>query len=110
MGRHQHAGRADPALRRAACVKRRLQFRPERIGGEPFYRLYRTAIGLADGGDARARGVAINTYRTRAAITGVAANFCALELQAIAQHIGQALGGVYVDFLPNPIDCKRNHA
>ena len=87
---HQHARRADAALRRAVRHERALQRRERTVGaGETFDRRHRAPVALADADDARADLLAIEQHRARTAIAGVAADLGAGQAELVAQGVGE---------------------
>jgi len=93
-GGYQHSGRADAALGRAMGGKAALEARrfwAVRVqsldGGD------RPALGLGGADEAGANWRAIEQHGTGAAIAGIAADLCALQLQRLAQHMAQPVAG-----------------
>ena len=77
-GGHQHSGRADAALHRAAGQKRTLQGTPEAcMRGDPFHRHHMATLDLRQRHHTGASRGAIDPYGAGAAIARVAAHFCA---------------------------------
>ena len=91
LRRHQHAGRADAALRRAMIEKRLLQRRERAVGvGQALDRLDRPAVHLAHRHQAGADLPAVEQHGAGAAVAGIAADLGAGEAEVVAQRGGQA--------------------
>ena len=91
LGAHQHARRADAALRRAVGDEGALQRRQRAVGaGEAFDRRHRAAVALADADDARAHLLAVEQHGAGAAVAGVAADLGAGQAELVAQGVGEA--------------------
>lgn len=85
--RDQQRRRADAALRRAVRQERGLQCRQPAVG-QPFDGRHRCAGGRGRRHQAGTDGVAVDQHRAGAAITGVAADLGAGQLQFVTQHLG----------------------
>ena len=91
LGAHQHAGRADAALRRAHRHESALQERELAAGaGKAFDGAHDAAFALADGDDARAQRLAVEQHGAGAAVAGMAADLGADEAELVAQGVGEA--------------------
>ncbi len=96
-GRHQHARRADAALRRAVAMKGPLQGRRLAVPGEALDRGYAAPAHLPQRHHAGAHLRAVQQHRARAAVAGVAADLGSRQSQVLAQDIGE------------PADRRRLH-
>ena len=92
-GGHQHARRADAALRAAALQKCLLQRMENAVVCEPFDGLNVCAFGLQNRNEATIDQLAIHAHRAGAALAFAAAFLGAGEVQIFAQHIEQTLHG-----------------
>lgn len=63
---------------------------------------------LAGGGDASEGLMAVDQLGAGAAVAGVAADLGADEAEVVAQHLGEALGGMGVDFLADTVDDQTD--
>ena len=91
LGAHQHARRADAALRGAVRREGALQQRELAVvAGQAFDRGHGPARALADRDDARADLLAVEEHGAGAAIAGVAADLRADEAELVAQGIREA--------------------
>lgn len=88
--RHEHAGRAEPALRRAFLTERLLQrVRPVGVR-QPFHRDHLPPFSLQRGGcDTRQRGRAVQQDGARAAVALVAPLLRPREPEAVAERFQQ---------------------
>ena len=88
-GRHQHAGRADAALRRAVPQEGALQAvrLAGRNGRQPLDGGDLAADGGGGGRQAGADRLAVQQHRAGAAVAAIAADLGAGQVQRLAQHI-----------------------
>ncbi len=84
--RHQHAGRADAALRRAVALKGALQRAQAAVLGEALDGHDPAALDLAQRHQAGADLGAVEQHRAGAAVAGVAADLGAGQAEIVAQH------------------------
>ncbi len=90
--RHEHARRADAALRRAVREECLLQPIEPAIARERFDRRDPPPVDLRRRNEAGAHLFAIEEYRARAAIARIAADLGAGEAQTVAEEVGETLG------------------
>ena len=105
--RHQHARRADAALRRAvreerACSADSLPLAQPFDGGD------RAAFALAAGDEAGADRLAVEQHRAGAAIAGVAADLGAGQAELVAQHGRQPRTAARRPTTGAPLTVKRS--
>ncbi len=96
--RHEHAWRANPALRSTHSMERVLKTGNAAV--EPGQALdggHVAALGLGRGHHARAHLTAIDQHRAGATVAGVAADFGAGKAEVVAQHMGESLDGISRD-------------
>ena len=101
--RHQHAGRADAALRRAMFEERFLQRRQSAIRREALNRLDPSAGYLAHRDQARADLAPVEPHRAGAAVAGIAADLGAGEAEVVAQRRGEPRDRRAVPFGPSAV-------
>ena len=89
LRRHQHARRADAALRRAMVEEGLLQRRERAVRRKALDRLDRAAGHLAHRDQAGADLPAVEQHRAGAAVAGVAADLGAGEAEIVAQRGGE---------------------
>ena len=87
--RHQHARRADAALRCAVRQERRLQSAALAARVQPLERLHATARETSHRRHARAHRLSVEQNRARAAVAGVASDLGRREPEVVAQHVAQ---------------------
>ena len=90
--RHQHARRADPALRGAVAQEGLLQ-RREGFRRQALDRLHFPAGRPYRRRQAGANGRAVDQYRAGATIPGIAADLRAPQSQLLAQHLAEPAAG-----------------
>ena len=111
LGAHQHARRADAALRRAVGDEGALQRRQRAVGaGEAFDRRHRAAVALADADDARADLLAVEQHRAGAAVAGVAADLGAGQAELVAQRVGEAPARIAGELARAAVDVDADDA
>ena len=102
--RHQHARRADPALRRAVLVERPLQPAQATVLRQPLDRGNRAASHLAERHQAGADLLSVQQHRAGAAIPRVAADLGAGQSEMVAEHAREPGGGRRIDLDRPPVD------
>ena len=109
LGAHQHARRADAALRRAVGDEGALQRRQRAVGaGEALDRRHRAAVALADGDDARADLLAVEQHGAGAAVAGVAADLGAGQAELVAQRVGEPPAGSPASSRARAVDVEAD--
>ncbi len=97
IGGHQHARRADPALRGAAPQERGLD-RPQGVtGGEALDGVDRAPVQLTERDETGAHRVAVQANRAGATVAGIAADLRAGQTQVVAEDLAEAPHRVAID-------------
>ena len=104
--RHQHARRADPALRRAVLVERPLQPAQATVLRQPLDRGNRAASHLAERHQAGTDLLSVQQHRAGAAIPRIAADLGAGQSEMVAEHAREPGGGRRIDLDRPPVDAK----
>ena len=88
---HQHARRAEAALQAVVLAERLLQRVERRRPRQPLDRRHLGAVGLHGEHQARARGLAVDQDRARAADAVLASDVRAGEPEVLAQEVREQL-------------------
>src|SRR5262249_55666084 len=106
--RHQHAGRAEAALQPVMLAKRLLQRMELSVAHQALHRSELGAVGLDGEHDARARGLAVEQDRTRAADPVLATDMRAGEPQILADEVDQQLARLASPLVSDAVDLQSN--
>ena len=105
---HQHARRADAALRAAVMQKRLLQRMKLSFERQSFHSLNLGALGLQHGHKATVHQFAVHAHRAGAALAFAAAFLGPGQMQVLAQHVEQPLHGRNVHRAAFAIHCEAD--
>jgi hypothetical protein len=106
--RHDHPGRAVPALEGVMLVKRLLDRMQGSVRREPLDRRDLSVLRLDGEHRAGLHGLAVDEDRAGAAGGGVAADVRAGQPEVLTQEVGEQPAGLHLGFAPHAVHRDRD--